>query len=59
MELEDAIDEYIYYCLVKGFINKKLIHKRQELKNVKLVLKDKRGITQLESIHLDDLKAYS
>ena len=58
MELEDVIEEYVYYCLAKGFTKKTLINKKQELKNLKLYLKEKRGISQLESIHLDDLRAY-
>ncbi|MCM3790730.1 tyrosine-type recombinase/integrase [Domibacillus indicus] len=58
MELEDVIEEYIYYCLAKGFTKKTLINKKQELKNLKLYLKEKRGISQLQNIHLDDLRAY-
>lgn len=58
MELEDVIEEYIYYCLAKGFTKKTLINKKQELKNLKLYLKEKRGISQLDHIYLDDLRAY-
>ena len=52
MELEGAINEYVYYCLAKGFTQKALINKKQELKNMKHYLKDNRGITQLENIFI-------
>lgn len=58
LELEDLIDEYLYYCLAKGFTKKTMKNKRQELKQVKLFLKEKRGITELENITIHDLKAY-
>ncbi|OKL36812.1 hypothetical protein [Domibacillus mangrovi] len=51
MKLEDAFNEYIYYFLPKGFINKTLLNKWKELKNVKVFLKDKSGITQWERIY--------
>lgn len=56
--LEDVVDEYLYHCLAKGFTNKTMINKRQELKQLKLYLKEKRAITELESITIHDLKAY-
>jgi len=56
--LEDVIDEYLYHCRAKGYTNKTMINKRQELKQVKIFLKEKRGITELESATVHDLKAY-
>lgn len=58
MLLEDVLEEYRYHCLAKGFTKKTMINKNQELKQVKAFLKDKRGITELESITFHDLKAY-
>jgi len=56
--LEDVLREYDYYCLSKGFTKKTMINKRQELKNFKKFLLEKRAITELESITVHDLKAY-
>ncbi|MFY0802143.1 tyrosine-type recombinase/integrase [Peribacillus castrilensis] len=56
--LEDVIEEYLYHCITKGYTKKTLINKRQEYKQLKLYLKEKRAITELESITLHDLKAY-
>ncbi|MEM1504889.1 recombinase [Domibacillus sp. 8LH] len=58
MDLKGVMDEYIYHCLAKDFTEKTIINKRQELKNVRLYLAEKRGITKFESIHLEDLRAY-
>ncbi|HZG59895.1 MAG TPA: tyrosine-type recombinase/integrase [Anoxybacillus sp.] len=58
MLLEDVLREYDYYCLSKGFTKKTMINKRQELKNFKKFLLEKRAITELESITVHDLKAY-
>ncbi|MBL5867778.1 hypothetical protein [Heyndrickxia sporothermodurans] len=48
MLLEDVIREYDYHCLAKGFTKKTMINKRQELKQMKKFLLEKRGITELE-----------
>jgi len=56
--LEDVIDEYLYHCMAEGYTNKTMINKRQELKQVKVFLKEKRGIAALESVTVHDLKAY-
>ena len=58
MLLEDVLTEYIYHCEAKGFTQKTMINKRQELKQLKRFLIEKRGITELESITVHDLKAY-
>lgn len=58
MELEDVLKEYFYYCQAKGFTEKTMINKRQELKQLKEYLVQKRAITELENITVHDLKAY-
>lgn len=58
MLLEDVMEEYFYHCLAKGFTKKTMINKRQELKQVKSFLMEKRAITELESVTVFDLKAY-
>ncbi|MGE6259224.1 tyrosine-type recombinase/integrase [Heyndrickxia sporothermodurans] len=58
MLLEDVIKEYDYHCLAKGFTKKTMINKRQELKQMKKFLIEKRGITELEGVTIHDLKAY-
>lgn len=58
MFLEDVISEYLYHCQAKGFTAKTMKNKRQELKQLKEFLTEKRGITELESITVYDLKAY-
>lgn len=58
MFLEDILAEYIYHCEAKGFTSKTMINKRQELKQLKHFLIEKRGITELESVTTYDLKAY-
>ena len=52
MLLEDAIEEYFYYCQAKGFTKKTII------KQIKEFLIVKGGITELESVSVHDLKAY-
>jgi integrase/recombinase XerD len=56
--LEDILEEYDYYCISKGFTRKTLINKRQELKQFKRFMTEKRGIVELESITTHDIKAY-
>ncbi|WP_050182785.1 tyrosine-type recombinase/integrase [Domibacillus robiginosus] len=58
MFLEDAIREYDFHCIAKGYTKKTMINKRQEYKQLKAFLEKKRGIQQLNSIHTDDLRAY-
>ncbi|KQL54531.1 recombinase [Heyndrickxia shackletonii] len=58
MLLEDVLKEYDYYCLAKGFTHKTMKNKRQELKQIKHYLINKRGIVELENITVHDLKAY-
>ncbi|WHZ60024.1 tyrosine-type recombinase/integrase [Metabacillus hrfriensis] len=58
MLLEDILEEYMYHCQAKGFTTKTLINKRQEYKQLKNFLKEKRAITELESITTYDLRAY-
>lgn len=58
LELIDVLEEYDYHCLVKGFTQKTMVNKRQELKQMKIYLLEKRGITQLESATIHDLKAF-
>ncbi|MEK4884904.1 tyrosine-type recombinase/integrase [Bacillus sp. FSL W8-0223] len=56
--LEDVLEEYLYHCQAKGFSEKTMKNKRQEYKQLKKFLKDKRGITELENITVYDLRAY-
>nr|WP_231584495.1 site-specific integrase [Geobacillus kaustophilus] len=56
--LEDILEEYDYYCISKRFTRKTLINKRQELKQFKRFMTEKRGIVELESITTHDIKAY-
>lgn len=58
MLLEDALEEYEYHCLAKGFTQKTMKNKLQEYKQLKRFLKEKRGIIELESITVFDLKAH-
>lgn len=56
--LEDVFKEYFYYCEAKGYTKKTLINKKQELKQLKQYLEEKRSITELEFVSVYDLKAY-
>lgn len=56
--LVDVLEEYLYCCLAKGYTPKTMKNKRQEYKQLKEYLIQKRGITELESITSHDLKAY-
>lgn len=47
---EDALKEYDFHCIAKGYTSKTMINKRQEYKQVLLFLETKRGIDQLESV---------
>jgi len=58
MLLKEVIEEYLFYCEAKGFTQKTMINKRQELKQIYEFLTVKRGITELESVSYFDLKAY-
>jgi integrase/recombinase XerD len=55
---EDVLKEYMYHCQARGFTPKTMINKRQEYKQLKLFLVEKRGITELGSISVYDLRAY-
>lgn len=58
MELEDVLIEYLYHCEAKGFTMKTMINKRQELKQLKEFLIQKRAVSELENVTTFDLKAY-
>lgn len=58
MLLEDVLQEYFYTCEAKGFTQKTMKNKKQELKQLQEFLTNKRGIKELESITTFDLKAY-
>lgn len=58
MEIEDLVNEYLYHCLARGYTKKTMINKRQEYRHLLIYLKEKRGITEIESITVFDLKAY-
>jgi integrase/recombinase XerD len=58
MLIEDILEEYMYYCQAKEFTPKTIKNKRQEFKQLKVYLTQKRGISELESITTHDLKAY-
>jgi integrase/recombinase XerD len=55
---EDALEEYMYHCQAKGFTPKTMKNKRQEYKQLRIYLKEKRGIQNLESITVHDLRSY-
>jgi integrase/recombinase XerD len=55
---EDVLEEYLYHCQAKGYTEKTMKNKQQEYKQLKKFLMEKRGITELESITVHDLKAY-
>ncbi|GIN88455.1 tyrosine recombinase XerC [Heyndrickxia sporothermodurans] len=59
MFIEDILEEYMYHCQAKGFTNKTMKNKRQEFKQLKMYLREERGITDLESITVHDLRAYA
>ncbi|USK36007.1 hypothetical protein LIT25_12410 [Bacillus sp. F19] len=50
MLLEDILEEYMCHCQAKGFTAKTIKNKRQEYKQLKNFLKEKRAITEIESI---------
>lgn len=58
MNFEDVLEEYLYHCQAKGFTAKTMKNKRQEYKQLKQFLNEKRAITELESITIHDLKVY-
>ncbi|MCM3742924.1 tyrosine-type recombinase/integrase [Sporosarcina luteola] len=58
MELEDVLEEYRYHCLAKGFTEKTMRNKRQELNQMKTYLMEKRAITDLESVTVHDMRAF-
>ncbi|PKG22360.1 tyrosine-type recombinase/integrase [Niallia nealsonii] len=58
MLFEDVLEEYMYHCRARGFTDKTIKNKNQEYKQLKQFLKEKRAITELESITVHDLKAY-
>ncbi|WP_231619423.1 tyrosine-type recombinase/integrase [Fictibacillus sp. 5RED26] len=58
MQLEDVLEEYLYHCMALNFTHKTMINKRQEYKHLLLFLREKRGITHLESVTEHDLKSY-
>ncbi|MFB7302017.1 tyrosine-type recombinase/integrase [Heyndrickxia sporothermodurans] len=58
MLFEDVLEEYIYHCQAKGFTKKTMKNKKQEYKQLIVYLQEKRGITELESITIHDLRAY-
>ncbi|MED5103150.1 tyrosine-type recombinase/integrase [Niallia circulans] len=58
MLFEDVLEEYLYHCMAKGYTAKTMKNKRQEYKQLKIYLHEKRGITELESITVFDLRAY-
>lgn len=58
MLFEDALEEYMYHCQAKGFTPKTMKNKRQEYKQLRIYLNEKRGIQNLESITVHDLRSY-
>lgn len=58
MFLEDALNEYKYYCLARGYTKKTVKNKGQEYRQLKEYLVNQRTITGLENITQHDLKAY-
>ncbi|MCM3732022.1 tyrosine-type recombinase/integrase [Fictibacillus nanhaiensis] len=58
MQLEEVLEEYLYHCQARNFTPKTMINKRQEYNHLLKFLKEKRGITLLESVTEHDLKSY-
>lgn len=58
MLLDDVLEEYLYHCMARGYTPKTMKNKRQEYKQLKRYLTEKRGITELESVTVHDLRAY-
>ncbi|MEH6957758.1 tyrosine-type recombinase/integrase [Neobacillus drentensis] len=58
MELESVVEEYLYHCIAKGFTPKTLKNKRQDYKQLLQFLKNKRAVTELESVTVHDLKSF-
>lgn len=58
MLLTEVLEEYLVHCKAKGFTPKTIKNKMQEYKQFKIFLIEKRGITELESITVHDLKSY-
>lgn len=58
LTLKEAIEEYLYHCLARGFTEKTMKNKRQEYRQLKEYLTEKRGITIIQSITIHDLKSY-
>ncbi|WP_203246308.1 tyrosine-type recombinase/integrase [Sporosarcina beigongshangi] len=56
--LSDLIEEYIYHGQAENLTKKTIINKRQELKQLKKYLEEKRSITEIELITVHDLRAY-
>lgn len=56
--LENLIEEYLYHCMARGYTPKTMKNKRQEYKQMKNYLTNKRGIEQVDLITVHDLKAY-
>ena len=57
-KVPDLIDEYLYHCMAKGYTAKTMKNKRQEYKQLKVFLKEKRGISDIGNITIHDMKAY-
>ncbi len=55
---EDVLEEYLYHCQANGYTQKTMKNKKQEYKQLKIYLKEKRGLEELESITVHDLRAY-
>ncbi|EJS70762.1 hypothetical protein CN425_22745 [Bacillus cereus] len=58
MELEEVIEEYLYHCIAKGFTQRTIKNKRQEMKQLKRFLMDEKRISKLESVNNLHQKAY-
>lgn len=56
--LEDILEEYMYHCQAKGFTTKTMKNKKQEYKQLRIYLQEKRAIKDLETITVHDLRAY-
>lgn len=58
LSLEDVSNEYIYHCIAKGFTQRTMRNKKFELRKLQKFLNEKRGVTDITSITVYDLKAY-
>lgn len=58
MLLQDLVDEYIYDGLTKGYTKKTINNKTHEFRQFLRIMKEKRGVNEIEQVTSHDMKAY-